>query len=92
MSHAHDATTVLDKDAIGDARAAIHTLAWTHGITGARESIDTFVDAAARLSDAEAEFDHCDRLLIELGRRGLVSDEERFALHAAYLVQRARGL
>jgi hypothetical protein len=79
-------------DRIGDAAAAISTMAWTHGITAAPAPIDAFADAAARLSDAELTFDHIERLLLGLARANLVTDEQRFALHAAYLHQRADGV
>ncbi len=82
----------LDMDRIGDAAAAISTMAWTHGITAAPAPIDAFADAAARLSDAEVTFDHIERLLLGLARANLVTDEQRFALHAAYLHQRADGV
>ncbi|MFT8720424.1 hypothetical protein [Acetobacter sp.] len=84
--------TSLSVDEIGCARTAISRLAWINGITGKREPVDTFVDAAAHLSGADASFDHYERLLIEIGRRGVLSDEECFALHAAYLTQRADGV
>ena len=51
--------------------------------------IDGFADAAARLSDAEVTFDYIERLLLGLARANLVTDEQRFALHAAYLHQKA---
>ena len=73
---------------IGDVAAAITTLAQAHGITAAPEPVDAFADAAARLCDAEVIFDHTERLLIGLARAGLVADEQRFALHAAYLRQK----
>jgi hypothetical protein len=92
MPEMSDALADLDVDRLGDARQAIATLAWTHGVTGKRQPIDDFVDAAARLSDAEVGFDHTERLLVELTRRGVISDEERFALHAAYLHQSRHGV
>jgi hypothetical protein len=82
----------LAVDRIGDAAAAISTMAWTHGITAEPAPIDAFVDAAARLSDAEVTFDHIERLLLGLARANLVTDEQRFALHAAYLHQKAHGV
>ena len=82
----------LDMDRVGDAAAAISTMAWTHGITAAPAPIDAFADAAARLSDAEVTFDHIERLLLGLARANLVTDEQRFALHAAYLHQKADGV
>lgn len=85
-------STELDLDRIGDAAAAVSTMAWTHGITAAPAPIDAFADAAARLSDAEVTFDHIERLLLGLARANLVTDEQRFALHAAYLHQKADGV
>jgi hypothetical protein len=82
----------LDATRIGDAAAAISTLAWTHGIAAEPAPIDAFADAAARLSDAEVTFDRTERLLLSLARAALITDEERFALHAAYLLQRADGV
>ena len=82
----------LAADRIGDAAAAISTKAWTHGITAEPAPIDAFADAAARLSDAEVTFDHIEGLLLGLARANLVTDEQRFALHAAYLHQKAHGV
>ncbi len=42
----------LDRNRTGDVAAAISTLAWTNGVTADPDPIDTFVAAAARLSDA----------------------------------------
>ena len=85
-------STELDPARIGDAAAAISTMAWTHGITAAPAPIDAFADAAARLSDVDVTFDHIERLLLGLARANLVTDEQRFALHAAYLHQKADGV
>jgi len=74
---------------LSDVATAIITLAWTHGITAATEPVDAFADATARLCDMEVTFDHTERLLLGLARGGFVTDEQRFALHAAYLQQRA---
>ncbi len=70
---------------MGDAAAKITTLATTHSISAAPEPIDDFGDTVSRLSDAEVTFDRVERLLLALTRAGLVTDAERFALHAAYL-------
>jgi hypothetical protein len=79
----------LDATRIGGAAGAISTLAWTHGITVEPAPIDAFTDAAARLSDAEVTFDRTECLLLGLARADLITDEQRFALHAAYLLQKA---
>ena len=72
-----------------NAKHAIFTLAAANGIIDEREPIDEFVDAAARLSDADVTFDAAERLLILLRRRGIISDEECFILHAAYLKKKS---
>ena len=74
---------------VGDVTAAISTLAWTYGVTAAAEPVDAFADATARLCDMEITFDHTERLLLGLARGGFVTDEQRFALHVAYLQQQA---
>ena len=74
---------------VGDVTAAISTLAWTYGVTAAAEPVDAFTDATARLCDMEITFDHTERLLLGLARGGFVTDEQRFALHTAYLQQQA---
>ena len=78
-----------DMSNVGDTAAAISTLAWTHGVTATPEPVDAFADATARLCDVEITFDHIERLLLGLARAGAVTDAQRFALHAAYLRQKA---
>ena len=89
MADTIDRTAEVDLSGVGDAAVAINTLAWTHGITAVPEPIDAFADATARLCDTEVTFDHTERLLLGLARAGVVTDEQRFALHAAYLRQQA---
>lgn len=79
----------LDVSKIGDVAAAISTLAWTNGVTAQPQPIDTFADAAARLCDTEITLDHIEHLLLGLARARVITDEQRFALHAAYLLQKA---
>ena len=74
---------------IGDAAAAISTLAWTNGVNARPQPIDAFACAAARLCDTEVTLDHIEHLLLGLARARFVTDEQRFALHAAYLLQKA---
>lgn len=88
----HHSTPEFDTSAIGDVAAAISTMAWTHGISADPAPTDAFADAAARLADADVAFDRIERLLLGLARAGLVTDEQRFALHAAYLQQKASGV
>lgn len=89
MADTIDRIAEVDLSNVGDAAAAISALAWTHGVTGAPEPIDAFVDAATRLCDTAVTLDHTERLLVGLARAGVVNDEQRFALHAAYLRQQA---
>ena len=89
MDDVQDPLAVLDADRIGNVRELISTLARTNGVTGQPEPIDTFIDAVSRLADTAVNFDHFERLIIGLVRRGFVSDKEGFALHAAYLRQRS---
>ena len=55
--------------------------------------MDTFVSAVTRLcSDIEVTLDRTERLLVGLARAGVISDEQRFELHAGYLRQRSRDV
>ena len=92
MADTLDRSTEPDLSGVGDVATAISTLAWMHGVTAAPEPVDTFADAAARLCDTGVTFDHIERLLLGLARAGVVTDEQRFALHAAYLRQQAGGI
>ena len=90
---------------VGDVAAAIRTLARLHGVSGELEPIDVFARAASRLADADADADAeaeadadadadadvdlVERLLLGLARRGFITDQQRFALHAIYLRQKA---
>jgi hypothetical protein len=58
-----------------------------------REPIDDFADAANRLCGGglnDDDDDVIDRLLIALARRGVISDSERFTLHAAHTLSRRK--
>ena len=89
MADTLDRVAETDLSGIGDVAAAISTLAWTHGVTATPEPVDAFAYAATRLCDTEVTFDHTEGLLLGLARAGVVTDEQRFALHAAYLRQQA---
>lgn len=80
----------LGMSGIDNVAATISTLAQTYGITAAPKPVDAFADAVTRLcGDIEVTFGHTERLLLGLARAGIVTDEQRFALHAAYLRQKA---
>jgi len=64
-----------------------------HGITADPDPIDGFVADVNRLCDRPIQFDRIEMLLIKVQRAGLVDDDDQgFALHAAYLLQRAEGV
>lgn len=58
-----------------------------HGVAFTEAPVDTFAAAVSRLSDAGVRLDQTEELLLALARAGVVSDTQRFALHAAYLRQ-----
>lgn len=92
MADPIDCTPKSDLSRVGDVAAAICALAWTHGVTAVAEPVNVFASATARLCDTEVVFDHVERLLLGLVRGGFVTDEQRFALHAAYLQQQLGGV
>ena len=55
--------------------------------------VDTFVSAVTHpCSDVEVTLDHTECLLVGLTRAEVISDEQRFELHAGYLRQKARDV
>ncbi len=76
-------------DQIENVAGTIASLARLHGVTADAKPIDEFVDAAARLSDAEMELDHTEMLMVKLQRAGVINDQQGLALHVAYLHQKA---
>ncbi len=92
MADTLDQAPVLSLEEIGDAREAISTLAWTHGVTAEPEPVDAFVDDATRLCSNDVQFDHIELLLLGLARAEVITDEQRLALHGAYIHQRAADL
>ena len=50
-----------------------------------RMPLDRFARAASRLSDAEAELDQVERLLVALGRSGVITPFQRGLLQVHYL-------
>jgi hypothetical protein len=89
-------TIVTDTDPAGlDDAIAWKTKAGTwireaarrHGVRFREAPVDTFAAAVSRLSDAAVQLDQTEQLLLALARAGVVSDTQRFALHAAYLRQ-----
>jgi hypothetical protein len=82
----------IDASLIADASAgSLDVAAWTRATAAARqialtaEPIDTFVDAATHLADTRVHMDETEQVLLALARHGLISDAQRFALHAAHL-------
>lgn len=65
----------------------IRDAARKHGVTYAESPIDHFAAAVSRLSDAGVHLDPIEELLLTLARANVISDTQRFALHATYLRQ-----
>lgn len=82
-------TTGLDDAIAGKIKAAawIRDAARRHAVTFTEAPVDTFAAAVSRLSDAGVQLDQTEQLLLALARAGVVTDPQRFALHAAYLRQ-----
>ena len=73
--------TGLDDAIAGKTKVAswIREVARRHGVSFAETPVDAFSAAVSRLSDAG--------VLLALFRADIVTDAQRFALHAAYLRQ-----
>lgn len=85
----HEIETTLAMDTIGDACVTIATLARTHAITVTDHPLDAFAAAASRLCDSDVDSDYYEDLVVALRRQDVISDAERLALHAFYLMQTA---
>lgn len=81
--------TGLNGAIAGKTKAAtwVRDTARRHGVTFAETPVDAFAAAVSRLSDAGVQLDQTEQLLLALARAGIVTDAQRFALHAAYLRQ-----
>ena len=93
-----DATGMADPMAAGidqaiagrvDVGVWIRKAAQDHNVRHTEAPIDVFATAASRLSDAGVALDDIELLLLALARNGIVTDQQRFALHAAYHARRA---
>lgn len=82
-----------DLDAARSGRISVaafaQQLARAHEIRPAEAVLDTFADAASRLSDAEVCPDATEDLLVALARAGIISTADSMALQAAHLRQTA---
>lgn len=65
----------------------IRELARAHGVVYDRSSLDDYAETISRLSDAEVAPDETECLLRALTDAGVLTPEQRFRLHAAYLRQ-----
>lgn len=92
MADAIDIFTAKDIAPFGDIASAIDVAASMHGITADPDPIDAFTADVNRLCDRPIQFDRIEMLLIKVQRAGLIDDDQGFALHAAYLMQRAEGV
>lgn len=62
------------------AAAEIRHLAAQHGVRHSRSRLDELGDAITRLAGDDVEFDETEWLLVELGRRGILSTRESLDL------------
>lgn len=73
---------------------ASHVATWVrgtarlYGIHFEPPPMDSFAATVSRLADAEVTLDPIEQLLLALHRHHVISDAQRFALHATYLRQR----
>ncbi|MBX9933527.1 MAG: hypothetical protein K2Y56_18725 [Methylobacterium sp.] len=65
----------------------IRELARAHGVVYERSPLDDYAETISRLSDAEVTPDETECLLRALTDAGVITPEQRFCLHAAYLRQ-----
>ena len=93
-----DATGMADPMAAGIDRAIagrvdvgvwIGKAAQDHKVRYTEAPIDVFATAACRLSDAGGALGDIEHPLLAPARNGIVTDRQRFALHAAYLCQKS---
>jgi len=68
--------------------AFVRNLARTHGVTYQATALDTLAAAISRLANAEVHPDEIEDLLIALSRAAIITEQQRFDLHAAYLRQK----
>ena len=67
------------------AQAEIRQLAQQHGIAHQHSELDEWGETVTRLSGDETELDETQWLLVELGRRGILTGSANVLLHAQYL-------
>lgn len=63
----------------------VRQISQERGLTFRPRPSDVFAAAAARLSDAEVEFDETERLLLALERARVIDGFQRSLLHFSYL-------
>lgn len=63
----------------------VKKLAAEHGVTGEMDRIDRIASTFTRLSGDDVELDRIERLLVSLGRKGILDQEEVFLLVEQYL-------
>ncbi|WP_230384453.1 hypothetical protein [Pseudomonas putida] len=63
----------------------VEKLAAEHGVTGEMDRIDRIASTFTRLSGDDVELDRIERLLVSLGRKGILDQEEVFLLVEQYL-------
>jgi hypothetical protein len=68
--------------------AFVRRLAAENGVAYRPTALDALAAALSRLADAKAAPDETADLLLALTRAGVIDEQKRFALHAAYLRER----
>lgn len=63
----------------------VEKLAAQHGLTGEMDRIDMMASTFTRLSGDKVELDRIERLLVSLGRKGILDQEDIFSLVEQYL-------
>ncbi len=69
----------------------VRAIARQHGIAFMAGSVDIFANAVSRLSDLDVHVDEIEQLLLALGRRGIITNQQRCALHGAYVHRGSRS-
>ncbi len=82
ISDVEFARTIQDSASVA---AWARAIALQHGIAFMAGSVDIFANAVSRLSDLDVQVDEVEQLLLALGRRGIITNQQRCALHGAYV-------
>jgi len=79
--------TIHDSESVA---AWVRATAHKHDIAFMAGSVDIFANAVSRLSDRDVQIDEVEQLLLALARRGIITNQQRRALHTAYIGRNTR--